>query len=176
MRIDVRLDVIEAMLYFWKATSEREKVGESYMDEITRYKAMEVLYDENFSQEEVRMVLSAISNREMLNTTCKKSRKFWNNNMWMMEDLSYTDMMVTPLKVLNLDSVADQYKTEKLDKIEVHFVPGHYDVVTIKENKIIINFFCVKPDLYDEKIVTIEGKPLKTYIAEQIQNCVNGFK
>ncbi len=172
-RINVRLDVIEAMLYFWKATSEKEKVGEAYMAEITGYEAMNPLYVDGFNPDEARKVLSAISNREMLNTPCKNSRKFWNNNMWMMEDLEYTDMMVAPLKKLNLDDFAGEISGAGLpEKIEVHFVPGHQDVYYIEDNKVIINFFRVKPDLMDEDIVTIEDKPLVDFVKEKINELI----
>lgn len=172
-RINVKLDVIEAMLYFWKATNDREKVGEAYMVDITSYDAMKHLYQEEFDAEAARKVLSAISNRELLNTTCKKSRKFWNNNMWMMEDLQYTDMMIAPLKQLNLDDVAEEMSGKGgPETIEVHFVPGHHDVYYKEENKVIINFFRVKPDLMDDSIVTIEDMPLKDFVAEKVKELV----
>ncbi len=172
-RINVKLDVIEAMLYFWKATNDREKVGEAYMVNITGYDAMKPLYQDDFDEEAAREVLSAISNREMLNTSSKKSRKFWNNNMWMMEDLEYTDMMVAPLKQLNLDDVAEQLSGQGgPESIEVHFVPGHHDVYYKEENKVIINFFRVKPDLMDDSIVTIEDMPLKDFVAEKVKELV----
>ncbi len=169
-RINVKLDVIEAMLYFWKATNEKEKVGEAYMADITSYEAMKPLYKESFDPDAARKVLSAISNREMLNTPCKISRKFWNNNMWMMEDLEYTDMMVAPLKKLNLDALAQELSQAGApESIEVHFVPGHHDVYYLEGNKVIINFFRVKPDLMDESIVTIEDQPLYDFVAEKIK-------
>jgi len=172
-RINVKLDVIESMLFFWKATSEREKVGEAYMAGITDYDVMKHLYQDEFDAEAAREVLSAISNRELLNTTSKKSRKFWNNNMWMMEDLEYTDMMVAPLKQLNLDDVAEELTASGApETIEVHFIPGHHDVYYKDENKVIINFFRVKPDLMDDSIVTIEDQPLKEYVADRIKELV----
>ena len=172
-RINVKLDVVEAMLFFWKATNDREKVGEAYMVDITSYDAMKPLYQEEFDPEAARKVLSAISNREMLNTQCKKSRKFWNNNMWMMEDLEYTDMMVAPLKQLNLDDLAEEITGKGgPETIEVHFIPGHHDVYYKEENKVIINFFRVKPDLMDESIVTIEDQPLKEYVADRVRELI----
>jgi len=169
-RINVKLDVIESMLFFWKATNDREKVGEAFMATITDYDEMKHLYTDDFDAEAARTLLSAISNREMLNTTNKKSRKFWNNNMWMMEDLEYTDMMIAPLKKLNLDDLAEEIAGQGgPETIEVHFVPGHHDVFYKDGNKIIINFFRVMPDLMDEAIVTIENQPLKEYVAERVK-------
>ncbi len=169
-RINVKLDVIESMLFFWKATNDREKVGEAYMAGITDLEEMKPLYQDEFDAEAARKVLSAISNREILNTDCKKSRKFWNNNMWMMEDLEYTDMMIAPLKKLNLDDVAVELSEDKgPEMVEVHFVPGHHDVYYKDGNKVIINFFRVKVDLMDDSIVTIEDQPLKEFVASKVK-------
>lgn len=172
-RINVKLDVIEAMLFFWKATNDREKVGEAYMADITGFDAMKPLYDDAFDADAARKVLSAISNREILNTQCKKSRKFWNNNMWMMEDLGYTDMMVAPLKTLNLDDLAVELSgLGAPEVIEVHFIPGHHDLYYRDGSKLYINFFRVSPDLMDESVVTIEGQPLKAFVSEKVRELI----
>lgn len=169
-RINLKLDVVESMLYFWKATKDKEKVGESYLETITSFEAMKPLYQDDFDAAAARKVLSAISNREILNTTCKKARKFWNNNMWMMDDLDYTDMMVFPLKQLNLDDLTDTLDLRTAyEMIEVYFIPGHHDVYYVDGNKLIINFFYVKPDLMDESIVTIENIALKTFIEDKLK-------
>ncbi len=170
-RVKVKLDVIENMLYFWQATSEKEKVGEAYINDISQYDDMKLIYDDEFNDEAVRTVLSAISNVELLNTTNKKSRKFWNNNMWMMEDLDYTNMMVAPVKVLNLDSIIDELNennNSKYEELEVVFVPWNHDVYKIEGDKLIVNFFRVKPDLFDETKVTIEDMDIKEFIKEKL--------
>lgn len=176
-RIKVKLDTIEAMLYYWQATSEKEKVGESYIISIGEFPEMKYIYDDEFDKESVRRALSAISNREVFDGKSKKERKFWNNNMWMLEDLEYTNMMVSPLKVLNLDSLVsklnDKFENGKYEDIEVIFVPGHQDEYSIEENKLIINFFRVQPDLYEEGKVTISGKLLLDYIEEKLSELLN---
>ncbi|WP_034328680.1 TDE2712 family protein [Alkaliphilus transvaalensis] len=171
-RIKVKLDTVEGMLYFWQATKDREKVGEAYLNNMADYPEMSYIYDTEFTRESVRMVLSAISNREIFHSESKKERKYWNNNMWMMEDLGYTDMMVTPLKVLNLDSIIDKLNNSgcktKYEELEVIFIPGHQDEYQIKDNSLIINFFRVKPDLYDETKITIGDIPILQYIEEKL--------
>ncbi|WP_099189035.1 TDE2712 family protein [Tepidibacter mesophilus] len=170
-RIKVKLDVIESMLYFWQATSEKEKVGENYINDISQYDDMKLIYDEEFNDEAVRSVLSAISNVELLNTKSKKSRKFWNNNMWMMEDLDYTNMMVAPVKILNLNSIIDELNENNnsdYEELEVVFVPWNHDVYKIEGEKLIVNFFRVKPDLFDETKVTIEDMDIKDFIKEKL--------
>ncbi|MBN2898764.1 MAG: hypothetical protein JXO44_08310 [Clostridia bacterium] len=172
--ITVKMDVIESMLYFWQATNDKEKVGENYIYSIADREEMSCLYDEEFDRESVRKVLSAISNREILNSNSKRERKFWNNNMWMMEDLEYTNMMIKPLKVLNLDdaiSMLDQYDTA-YDALEVHFIPGLHEEYQIVGNKVFINFFRVKPDLYVEDKVTVGDVLLKEYVVAKLEEAV----
>lgn len=176
-RIKIKLDVIEAMLYYWQATSEGEKVGESYINNIAEFPEMKYIYDDEFDKESVRKVLSAISNREIFKSDIKKERKFWNNNMWMTEDLDYTKMMVTPLKVLNLDLVLEglnnKVSNSKNDELEVVFIPGLNEEYFLEDNKLIINFFRVKADLYEENKVTIGDTLLKDYIEEKLIELVN---
>ena len=169
--INKNLNVIESMLYFWQATKEKEKVGENYLVTLSEYDEMKLLYSDDFNAESVRKSLSAISNREMLNGGTQKERQFWNNNMWMMEDMDYMRMMVDPLKKLNFDTLIDSINSKKdiaLEEIEVVFIPANKEECIIKGNKLVINFFKVTPDLMDEKITTIEGKNLIEYIEEKI--------
>ncbi len=175
--IKTNLDVVEALLYYWQATSEKEKVGESYILSIADFPEMKYLYGEEFDKESVRKVLSAISNSELLNSESKKDRKYWNNNMWMLEDLEFTNMMVKPLKLLNLDNLIDKLNGINGDfgyeQIEVIFIPGHIDEYIIDENKLVINFFRVMPDIYEERKVTIGDKDLKDYVEEKLVEVVS---
>ncbi len=170
--IKINIDIVEAMLYFWQATSENEKTGESYIISIGEYPDMEHIYNENFDKESVRLVLSSISNKELLNGGTKEERKYWNNNMWVMEDLEFTNMMVEPVKQLNLNHMIDKLNEKNSDfpyeEIELSFVPGHLDEYKIEENKLIINFFRIMPDLYVEDKVTIAGVDFDEYIEEKL--------
>lgn len=169
--IKVNMNVIESMLYFWTATSEKEKVGEKYLIELSEYPEMKLLYGEEFNSESVRKVLSAITNREKLNNANQKERQFWNNNMWMLEDIEYMKAMVAPIKVLNLDDLADIINKEKdipHESLEVVFIPANKEEFLIKDNKLIINFFKITPDIITFGEPTIEGKTIKDYIKETI--------
>lgn len=172
--ITVKMDVIESMLYFWQATNDKEKVGENYIYSIADREEMASLYGEEFDRESVRKVLSAISNREILNSHSKKERKFWNNNMWMMEDLEYTDMMIKPLKVLNLDDQITELEAVETpyETLELHFIPGLHEEYQIVDNKIFINFFRVKPDLYEEDKVTVSETLLKDYVVDKLKEAI----
>lgn len=169
--INKNLNVIESMLYFWQATKEKEKVGENYLVTLSEYEEMKLLYSEEFNEESVRKALSAISNREMLNGGTQKERQFWNNNMWMLEDMDYMKMMVEPLKMLNLDSLIEKINSQKsisAEDIEVIFVPANKEEYLVKGNKLVINFFKITPDIMGEEITRIEGKEITEYIEEKI--------
>lgn len=171
-RINVKFDIIEMMYYYWQVTSERGKVGEPYIIKLSENPEMKYVYDEEFNSDSVRRVLSAISNREVLNSENKKERKFWNFNMWMLEDLGFTEMMVLPVKKLNLNELVDKlnetHGDTKFEELEVLFVPGLEEEYSIVENKLIVNFFKIKADLYEEDKVTIEDLPLADYIEEKL--------
>lgn len=165
--IRVNMNVIESMLYFWTATSEKEKLADAFLIELSQYPEMQLLYGEDFSAESVRKVLSAITNREKLNNSSQKERQFWNNNMWMLEDLDYMKAMVAPIKVLNLDSLVAEVNAERElspESVEVVFVPANKEDYIVKGNQIVINFFKVTPDLIGSAEPTIEGKPIQEYI------------
>lgn len=174
MRVIKKMDIIEAMDYYWLATSDKEKVGEKYIVDISNMDEMKSIYDDEFTSESVRKVLSAISNREMM-TGNKKTMRFWNNNMWMLEDLEYTKMMIAPLKTLNLDEVSNSIDSEcNYDEVQVVFAPLHLDEYYIVGNKLIINFFRVKPDLYEENKVTIGELELVDFIKEKLGQLCRG--
>lgn len=173
MAIDImiKFDTIEMMLYFWDSVSQREKVGENFLQEIANQKDMKYLYSDEFNEESVRKVLSAISNREILNNATKKERKFWNYNMWMLEDLGFMRMMVSPVKTLNLDDIKDKLEKEGKHKDYILvFLPGHEEEFYLDGNKLIINFFKIVVDLYEEGKITIGDKPFKEYIIEKLAN------
>ena len=88
----------------------------------------------------------------------------------MLEDLGYTDMMVSPLKHLNLENLATDLKelnTEKsYEEIEVIFVPAHLEDYYVVDNKLIVNFFRLRPEDGD---LFINEKGLVDFIEEKIR-------
>jgi hypothetical protein len=173
-RIKVNLEAVEAMLYFWQAASEKDNIAEKFFYDVAEMDALSCAYDEEFNAESVRRALSAIKNREPF-VGNKKERVFWNNNMWMMEDFEYTNAMVMPLKKLNLDNMLEKLKAvegiNKYDEIQVVFSPLHSDEYIIIGNKLVINFFRVKPDFVDNKIYIAE-KGINEYIEEKLSELI----
>ncbi|MFA5523546.1 MAG: hypothetical protein WDA24_04235 [Tissierellales bacterium] len=152
--IKVNFDTVEAMLFFWQTTKDREKVTEKYINDVASMEGFKLIYDEEFDGESVRRAMSAVSNREPFQSKNKKEGRFWNNNLWMLEDLDYTNSMLQPIKKLNLDAIIgelDSYKgSNEVENIEVFFVPFHTEEYSISGNKLIINFFRVRPDFVDD--------------------------
>lgn len=175
-RIITNLEAIEGMLYFWQSSSEKEKVSEKYINDLSNMEGFRIIYDDEFDQESVRRALSAVTNREMFSSKNKKEGRFWNNNLWMMEDLEYTNLMITPLKKLNLDSLLDELNMinkEKYSELEVIFAPYHNEEYRIVDNKLIINFFRVKPSFSDDNTYIGEAE-VKEYIFNKLKEILKG--
>lgn len=159
-KIDINFEAVEAMLYYWQALKDKEKVPERFIYDIAEMPGLKDAYDEDFDGESVRRALSAIKNREVFASRTQKEARFWNNNMWMMEDLNYTDAMVQPIKKLNLDDLEEAGLVA-----EVIFAPLNLDDYVIKGNKLIINFFKIKPENGEG---FIDEKELKIFIKEKL--------
>lgn len=176
-RVKVNLEVVEAMLYFWQSTNERQKVAERYINDVTNMEGLTLVYDDEFNAESVRKIMSAVTNREPFSGKNKKEGRFWNNNLWMMEDLSYTDSMIQPIKRLNLQSIAEKLQAvegnSKYEELEVVFSPLHNEEYYIRGNKLIINFFRVRPDMMGEDKTYIGETEIKEYVEEKLVELLN---
>lgn len=162
--LKVNLELMEMIYYFWKASSEKEKVGERYILSLVEHPHMHCLYGDSFDAEKARKVLSAISNREPYAPESKPAGRFWNNNMWMMEDLAVTDAMFQPIKQLNLDIfIGNQELKNAPESLEIIFVPGHLETFYREGDKLYINFFKLMTDFVSGSI-TIEGKALEAFL------------
>ncbi|PID28153.1 MAG: hypothetical protein CR982_04640 [Candidatus Cloacimonadota bacterium] len=170
--IKVDNTIIEMMLFYWQSSLDKEKVSEQYLNEISQSKQMGYTYDNEFNGESVRKVLSAITNREPFKSNIKKESRFWNNNMWVMEDMELTNFMVDPIKKLNLDSFIPTVENSKFEEIELIFVPGTLETSYVKENKIVVNFFKIAVDYMDPEKITIENTPFIEYIENLIKSSI----
>ncbi len=162
-KIKTNVDALEMMIFYWESVADKDKMADEYFISIADKPEMSVLYCDDFSKDSVRKVLSAISNRERLNDKTQKEARFWNNNMWILEDLEVMRNMIAPIKTLNLSELDDKGDGGKFN--EVVFIPGHEDECYMKDNKLYINFFKLMPDFMNPKEVKIDGKDLKSYIS-----------
>ena len=172
--IKIDFDVLEMMIFFWESVASKDKMGDDYFMSIAEKPQMEVVYNEDFSKDSVRRVMSAISNREKLNNRTLSESRFWNNNMWILEDLQTMHNMMAPIKTLNLAELTEKYKTStKFDEIELIFIPAHAEEFYIKGNQIYINFFKLIPNYEDPKDIKIAGLPLKEYVIKKIEGLLH---
>ena len=173
-RVKVNLETIEAMLYFWQAVNDRENLSEIFIYDIAAMPGLAIVYEDKFNEESVRRALSAIKNREIFSRNSKKEGRFYSNNLWMMEDLSYTNSMVAPLKKLNLEFLAaelnSKFPNSKHQELEVIFSPLHIEDYIIKNNRLVINFFKVKPGDDETFIGDIK---LKEYINNKLEELLS---
>lgn len=153
-------ELIEMMLFYWEQVSNREKVADTYLIEMAKRDEMGPVYTEDFTEDSFRRVLSAISNRELLNKPTKAESRFWNLNMWMIEDMETCRAMIQPIKQLNPEEIGLQ------DGQTVYFVPGHLDEYYKTHESLYINFFKIMLD-YDTREPKIGDKTLAEYIKSQ---------
>lgn len=175
--VKINLNVLENMLFFWQSILEKEKISDVYLDQLSKMDELSIIYDDSFSPSAFRTVLSAISNKEKLNTDCLKERQFWSKNMYMTEDPEILSMIITPIKQLNLD-----HKIEELNKkvnfpyeeVEVIFIPGFMDGYLYDKNKLYINVFKMTVDILGgTNNVTINGKSLPDFVCDGILEMAN---
>lgn len=160
MAVTVNLKVLESMNYFWEATKGREKVGEQYIASIAEMPEMAPLYDEDFTKESVRKLLSGISNREMFQWN-KKEGRFWNNNMWVFEEYSLMQSLLGKVKVLNLAGLGAA-------DLEVVIIPGHIEASYRNGNTLTLNYFKLRL-AEDGDTLLFDGEPLQQFVAAQLQ-------
>ncbi|MEG0370910.1 MAG: hypothetical protein RR515_02230 [Clostridium sp.] len=178
-RLKLNLEELESMLYFWHATNDREKVSEIYLNQICDMKGLKLGYavDSELNAEGVRKVLSSITNRELLSQKTKSEARLWNFNMWMLEDLEYTNMMIAPLKQLNIDDIlamlSDETSKSKHEEIEVRFSPLSMQDTIFAGNTLVINFFKVRPSLDGGEALTIDNIEIKEYIKLKLIEFIN---
>ncbi len=161
MSIRLNLRAVESLLVFWTMVSEKEKVGDSYLHDMAQMEEFQATFDEEFSSMSFVKILSAISNKELLNGMNKKEGKFWTNNMWMLEDMGLTRQMLEPLKKLHLDG------TLLSSEMEIVFVPMHSQESFKMGQKLYVNFFKIVPDM-SQGLGRIQDQELSIYLMEKL--------
>ncbi len=151
----INYEIIEMMVFFWDQVKNREKIQDAYLVEIANKKELAMIYDEEFTRDSFRKVLSAISNKELLSSPTKAESRFWNLNMWMLEDMENMQSMLETVKKLNLDDI-DSKRT-------LHFIPAHLKESYSNDDAIYINFFKIFIDP-NSGSAQISGVPFENYV------------
>ena len=93
----------------------------------------------------------------------KSEGRFWNNNMWKLEDLSLTKEMLAPVKRLN----GEQFFEAAKGDLVIYFIPGYIETYYKKEGELYLNFFKLMLDFATGEVV-LEGVPLVDFISKNI--------
>ncbi len=164
--VKIQTQTLEAMDFFWTALKDRERIADLFIQEVTMMDSYQLSYDDEFTAESVRRVMSALANREPFKAANKKEGRLYSNHLWMMDDLGVEKAMLQPIKQLNLDHLREKLEGHiSSDEIQIHFVPLHLDSHKVIKNHLLINFFKIQLGL-EEEIVTIQDKPLDAYILD----------
>lgn len=172
LTLRTNLEAIEAMLYYWEATKDKEKVNERFLNDLAALPALTMTYDHEWNAEAVRKILSGITNHEPIRPANRKEGRFFNNNLWMLEDLTVTREMAQPIKVLNLSELASKL-SEEFPEVErtvtVYFAPLHLEEVYVRPDRdaVILNFFRLQPDFMGG--VNFSDQPLPDYLAGKLR-------
>lgn len=168
--IKINMEILEQMIYFWASVKEKQRVDEKFLDGITSRPEMKYFYHGEYTDIEARKALSAITNREPLNSYVKETRKMWNNNMWMLEDDEMMKSMISPIKVLNLNSLIEKVNAKnpnyKHETVNIFILPGTFETEKIDGNNLYFNFFKIFPDW--EGNLSVEGKQVEEYFEDAI--------
>lgn len=169
-QVVINMKALESMLFIWASLKDKEKLADEFYINLAESLEMAAAYDQDFDPNAFRRVLSAISNRELLSDASKKEKRFWNNNMWMMEDLGVTEMMLEPVKTMNLDArLAELPANLPYEQMEVIFYPGTTEVATLQKDKLFINFFKITVNLFDpDAQPTIGELPVADFVLAEL--------
>ncbi len=173
--IRINFETIEMMQFYWESIVQRDKLVDSFFIELAERPEMQVLYDEEFSEESIRKVLSAIMNRERVNHPTQKESRFWNLNMWMLEDLDNMRAMLHPIKLLNINELKAEFSGDTaVEELTISFVPGHMETCYTEGSTLTINFFKLMADPMDPEIVKVEGLDFREFVLEKAREVIKG--
>ena len=146
--ITVNAKAPETMLFIWASIKDKRKIRDSFLHELANEPEMAGAYDEDFKRSRWLRSYPPSPTGTAERSDPKESR-FWNYNMWMLEDPDMTQMMLKPIKQLNLDEFGKAGAADfPYEDVEVIFYPGHFPTYKIIKNKLFINFFAVKADIW----------------------------
>ena len=164
MNIRKDLEALEAMLVYWNMVLDREKVSDMYISDLAGMPQFSAIFDGEFGPEQFRRVLSAVSNRELLNGMVPKEARFWNNNLYILEDREQLARMTEPLKALAAGDLAEGSGDRT---ITVSFVPMTTEEYLVKDDTLYVNFFRIMASPWEPGL-TIGGTELTTWLKEKI--------
>ncbi|HQL36360.1 MAG TPA: hypothetical protein PLG67_07195 [Bacillota bacterium] len=154
--IKINLNGLEIMVFFWNSLMSKEKVSESFLNDLCSMQEFSYIYNEDFNNESLRRVLSALNNKEPFSGN-KPERKYYSNSLMIMEYIDEVQPTINAIKKLNLNSIAEKAKAD----VEVVVVPGLSKGIEKTDNKLIVDFFGLKNT---EDGLVISGESLEAVL------------
>jgi len=158
--IKTNLNGLEIMLFFWNSVMAREKLNESFLNDLCTMKEFSYIYNEDFNSESLRRALSALNNKEPFSGN-KVERKFYSNNLMILEYIDEVQPTIDTIKKLNLNKL----EKEASEDIEIIIVPGTSGNIQKHNNVLLVDFFSLKNT---ENGLVIAGENLKAALKKQI--------
>ena len=137
--LKTNLNGLEIMVFFWNSIISKEKVNETFINDLCSMKEFSYIYNEDFSNESLRRVLSALNNKEPF-TGNKVERKYYSNNLMVLEYVEQVQPAIDFIKKLNLDKLSHSAS----ENMEIIVVPGTSAGIEKQGNKLIVDFFKLK--------------------------------
>ena len=159
--IKINLNGLEIMVFFWNSLMSREKVSESFLNDLCSMQEFSYIYNEDFNNESLRRALSALNNKEPFSGN-KPERKYYSNSLMIMEYIDEVQPAINAIKKLNLNSIAEKAKED----VEVVVVPGLSKGIEKTDNKLIVDFFSLKNT---ENGLVISGESLEAVLKNMFE-------
>ncbi|HNR05196.1 MAG TPA: hypothetical protein PKI50_11660 [Bacillota bacterium] len=159
--IKINLNGLEIMVFFWNSLMSREKVSESFLNDLCSMQEFSYIYNEDFNNESLRRLLSALNNKEPFSGN-KPERKYYSNSLMIMEYIDEVQPAINAIKKLNLNSIAEKAKED----VEVVVVPGLSKGIEKTDNKLIVDFFSLKNT---ENGLVISGESLEAVLKNMFE-------
>lgn len=152
--IKTNLNGLEITLFFWNSLMSKEKVNESFLNDLCCMREFSYIYNEDFNSESLRRVLSALNNKEPF-TGNKTERKYYSNNLMILEYIDEVQPTIDEIKRLNLNKLGEDAKED----MEIIIVPATSGSIQKFDNVLLVDFFSLKNT---EKGLVIAGESLET--------------
>jgi len=118
----------------------KEKVNELFISDLCLMREFGFIYQEEFTPDSLRTILSALNNKEPYKAG-KKEMKFFSNNLRVMEYIDEVLPTINAIKKMNMD-ILSQKLDENINEIVI--VPGTSNTITKSDNCLILDFFAIR--------------------------------
>ncbi len=158
--IKTNLNGLEITLFFWNSMMAKEKVNESFLNDLSSMREFSYIYNEDFNSESLRRVLSALNNKEPFSGN-KAERKYYSNNLMILEYIDEVQPTIDAIKRLNLNKLGESTEED----MEIIIVPATVGGIQKIGNILLVDFFSLKNT---ENRLVILGESLEAALRNEL--------